>query len=163
MELLQGVVGLGAEPAPKFCSWCKFKLKGICATVWAEVPVFLDSGDSVTPGVVADVVASSPLILGMLEHLEVELPLGVVGLGVEPAPKVHSEHRLRQEGTCVTGLTGVPASLFFIVSISISRSWAVLFDFFTCLFVFSCISLRNLFVSSLKASTCLVVFFCFSL
>jgi hypothetical protein len=31
----------------------------------------------VTHGVVADVVASSPLILDMLEHLEVELLLGV--------------------------------------------------------------------------------------
>ena len=39
-----------------------------------------------------------PVILGVLEHLEVELPLGVVGLGVEPALKVCSGHWLRTEG-----------------------------------------------------------------
>ena len=41
-------------------------------------------------GVGTDVVAFSPMILGMLEHLGVELPLGVVGLGVEQVPKVCS-------------------------------------------------------------------------
>ena len=35
-----------------------------------------------------DVVSSSPLILGVLEHLGVELPLGVVGLAAEFVPKV---------------------------------------------------------------------------
>ena len=44
----------------------------------------------VTPCVGADVVASSPMILGFLEHLRVKLPLGVVGPGAEPAPKVCS-------------------------------------------------------------------------
>ena len=34
----------------------------------------------------------------MLEHLGVKLPLGVVGLGVEPVPEVCSGHRLRLEG-----------------------------------------------------------------
>ena len=42
---------------------------------------------------------------------------------------------------------------FFIVSISIFKSWIVLFNSFTCLIVFSCISLRDL-----SASTCLPVF-----
>lgn len=36
----------------------------------------------------ADVVpSSSPVILGMLEYLEVEIPLGVVVLGTELVPK----------------------------------------------------------------------------
>ena len=39
----------------------------------------------------------------MLEHLGVELPLGVVGLAVEFAPKVCSGHWPRPEGTCATG------------------------------------------------------------
>jgi len=42
----------------------------------------------VTPSVVADIVASSPVILCMLEQLGIELLLGVVGLGVEPVLKV---------------------------------------------------------------------------
>ena len=94
--------------------------------------MFLGLGGPVTPGVGA-VVASSPLILGVLEHLRVQLPLGVVGLGVEPAPKVClgyilgvSEHlefwlllhvggvgapgllgcRFKLEGTCATGCSG---------------------------------------------------------
>lgn len=44
-------------------------------------------GDPVTVGVGIDVVASSPVILSLLEHLRVEFPLGVVGLVTEPAPK----------------------------------------------------------------------------
>jgi hypothetical protein len=47
---------------------------------------------------------------------------------------------------------------FFIVSISIFGSWTVLFNSFTCLIVFSYISLRDLFISSLMAFTCLSVF-----
>jgi hypothetical protein len=55
-------------------------------------------GVPVTPDIVLDVVASSPVILGMLEHLGADLSMGVVGLGVEPVPKVCSGHRLRPEG-----------------------------------------------------------------
>jgi hypothetical protein len=47
---------------------------------------------------------------------------------------------------------------FFIASISIFRSWMVLFNSFTCLVVFSCNSLRYLHVSSIRASTCLHAF-----
>ena len=39
----------------------------------------------------------------MLEHLGVELLLDVVGLAAELAHKVCSGHRLRPEGTYVTG------------------------------------------------------------
>jgi hypothetical protein len=52
---------------------------------------------------------------------------------------------------------------FFIVSISIFRCWMVLFNSFTCSVVFSCDSLREFCVFSLKASTYLVVFSCISL
>jgi len=48
--------------------------------------VSLDPGVPITPGVMAVVVASSPLIMGMLEHLGVGLPLGGVGMGAEPQP-----------------------------------------------------------------------------
>ena len=37
-----------------------------------------------------------PMILGVLEHLGVELPLGVVGLGAKLMPKVCSGYQLRQ-------------------------------------------------------------------
>jgi hypothetical protein len=52
---------------------------------------------------------------------------------------------------------------FFIVSISIFRTWMVLFNSITCLVVFSNNSLRDFYVSSLRVSTCLLVFFCISL
>jgi hypothetical protein len=41
---------------------------------------------------------SDPLILGVLEHLGVELPLGVVGLAAEFVPKVCSGRLPRQTG-----------------------------------------------------------------
>jgi hypothetical protein len=47
---------------------------------------------------------------------------------------------------------------FIIVSISIFITWTFFFNSFTNLIVFSCISLRDLFVSSLRASSCLPVF-----
>ena len=53
---------------------------------------------------------------------------------------------------------------FIIVSISIFRSWLVLFNSFTCLFVcVFCNSLRDFCVSSLRISTWLAVFSCISL
>ena len=52
---------------------------------------------------------------------------------------------------------------FFILSTSIFRSWMVLFNSFTCLVVFSCNYLRDFCVSSLRVSTCLPVFFYISL
>ena len=52
---------------------------------------------------------------------------------------------------------------FFIVSISIFSSWNVLFKSFIFLVVFSYNSLRDFYVSSLRASTYLPVFSCISL
>ena len=54
-------------------------------------------------------------------------------------------------------------SLGFLVSTYIFRSWMVLFNFITCLVVFSCNSLRDFCFSSLRTSTCLAVFSCNSL
>ena len=52
---------------------------------------------------------------------------------------------------------------FFIVSISIFRSWMVLFNSVTCLILFSCNSLRDFYVSFLRAFSCLPGFSCISL
>jgi hypothetical protein len=52
---------------------------------------------------------------------------------------------------------------FFIVSISIFRSWMGLFIYLTCLIVFYCNFLRDFCVSSLRVSTCLLVFSCICL
>jgi hypothetical protein len=51
----------------------------------------------------------------------------------------------------------------FFVSPSIFTFWIVLFNFFTCLAVFSYNSLRDFCVSSLRSSTCFPVFSCISL
>jgi hypothetical protein len=53
--------------------------------------------------------------------------------------------------------------VFFIVSTYIFWSWMVLFNLITCLVVFSCNSLRDFCVSSLRSSTCVAVFSCNSL
>lgn len=46
-------------------------------------------GSQLPTSVGADV-GTLPVILDMLEHLEVELSLGVVGLGSDPVPKACS-------------------------------------------------------------------------
>ena len=67
-------------------------------------------------GVGADVVAFSP-VLGMLEHLGVELPLGVVGLGAELEPKVCTGYRLRLEGPVFLCLVFVGMTCSFVSGI----------------------------------------------
>ena len=60
----------------------------------------------VTSCVGADVcvlLTSDPMILGVLEHLGVDLPLGVVGLAAEFPPKVCSGHQTTLEGPLTTG------------------------------------------------------------
>jgi hypothetical protein len=52
---------------------------------------------------------------------------------------------------------------FFIVSTFLFRSWIVLFNYITCLVLFSCNSLRDFCASSLRSSTCLAVLSCISL
>jgi hypothetical protein len=57
------------------------------------------------------------VVLGMLERLGVELPLGVVGLAVEFEPKVCSGHWLRSEGTRATGWVGILGAWVLLVPV----------------------------------------------
>ena len=66
---------------------------------------------SSNPGVTNRLRSYDPMILGMLEHLGVKLPLGVVGLGAELVTKLCSRYLLRQEGTLKLAEQWVPASL----------------------------------------------------
>jgi hypothetical protein len=59
-----------------------------------------------------------PVILGVLEHLRVELSLGVVGLAVEFTPKFCSGQLLRQEGTHSTGLVGFVGPWILLVPVT---------------------------------------------
>lgn len=76
--LLLDVVGVCAEPAPQICSVCRFKQEGTHAAGWLGV---LHPWIPSYSGCWA-----SPVILSILEHLRVGLPLGVLGVGAEPAP-----------------------------------------------------------------------------
>lgn len=86
------VVGIGAGSTHRVCSGHKFRQEGTHSVAWEG---FLRPWDPITSDVGIDVVSFSILILGMSEHLGVRLPLGVVGIGVEPAPKVCSGHKFR--------------------------------------------------------------------
>ena len=69
------------------CSAHKLRPKGICALAGQGCLHPWILGVPVTQDLGADVVASSPVTLGLLEHLGVKLSLGVVGLGAETSPK----------------------------------------------------------------------------
>ena len=69
------------------CSAHKLRPKGICALAGQGCLRPWILGVPVTQDLGADVVASSPVTLGLLEHLGVKLSLGVVGLGAETSPK----------------------------------------------------------------------------
>lgn len=77
----------------------------LCVSELLEVKLPLISWDPGVwdPGVTKLLWSCDPVILGVLEHLGVELLLGFVGLAVEFGPKVCSGHWPRPEGTCVTG------------------------------------------------------------
>jgi hypothetical protein len=60
------------------------------------------------------------VILGVLEHLRVELLLGVVGVGAELVSKLCSGYGLRPEGIHATGQEGVPEYLY---PAGLSYSW----------------------------------------
>ena len=67
---------------------CHWKGRGSCVSGSPGVPDTPHDGADVT---------TSPMILGISELLGVQLPLGVVGLGAELAPKVCSGYWLRPE------------------------------------------------------------------
>ena len=52
-----------------------------------------------------------PVILGVSDILGVELPLGVVGVIGEPAPRVHSGHRCKPEASYVFLIFNEPVEL----------------------------------------------------
>lgn len=87
---------MGTEPAPQVCSGYRFKLKRTHAGRGCSC-VLGNPGVPVTLGGGADVVASH-VMLGMLEHLGVELPLDVLEENAEPAPQVCSGCRFKPEG-----------------------------------------------------------------
>jgi hypothetical protein len=82
----------------------------------------------------------NPNILGMLDHLGVELPLSVVGLAVEFKPKVCSGHGPRTKGTHATGQAEfLNAWVPLVPNISfLSRYFYCLSCLFVCLF-FQCV------------------------
>jgi len=86
-----GVGGVDAEPASQICSGHRFKLEETCAVDQAGFSASLEPGVPVTLGVGADVMAS-PLILDSSEHLGNGLPLSVLVVHAESAPKVCSGH-----------------------------------------------------------------------
>ena len=92
VELPLGVVGLGAELVPKVSSDRK------------KILPLHRRGDPTGPsyswcwGRCCVLLTSDPMIIRVLEHLGVELPLGVVGLDAEFEPKVCSGHWPRPEG-----------------------------------------------------------------
>jgi hypothetical protein len=61
------ILRVGPEPVSLVCSRCRLRLEETHASDCAGVPAPLDPRVPVTPGVRADVVASPPVILGMLE------------------------------------------------------------------------------------------------
>lgn len=98
VEILLDIVGQGVQLASKIFPGHWLRTKGTCATLWEEVLVSLDpTGPSNTQYwfVGADVMASSPMILGILQHL------GFEWLGVELVPNVCLGHRLRPEGDTI--------------------------------------------------------------
>jgi hypothetical protein len=84
VQLPLGVVGVRVEPLFHVCSRCRFKPDGNHATGFLY-PLIL--AVPFNPGIGADIVAL-PVILDISEHLEVETPLGVVGVVAESAPQV---------------------------------------------------------------------------
>ena len=94
VELPLGVVGLAVEFASKVCSGLQpDRLEVTCASGLAEFLHVCIPPALVTTSVgdrCRVLLTSDPLILGTLECLGVELPLGVVVLAAEFVPKVCS-------------------------------------------------------------------------
>jgi hypothetical protein len=85
VDILLSVVGLDAEFVPKICSGHQPRQEGICHLL-DRVPGCLGlAGPSYFQcwGRCCILLTYDPIILGMLECLGVDLPLGVVGLAVE--------------------------------------------------------------------------------
>jgi hypothetical protein len=68
------------------------------------------------------------MILGVLECLGVDVPLGVMGLAAEFEPKVCSGHCLRLEGTCATGWVEFLGAWVLLVPVTSSFMADVVFS-----------------------------------
>jgi hypothetical protein len=114
VKLSLGVAGDGGDPEPWVCSRHRHKLDETLASGWEGVCVSLvPVGVPITLGVGKGVVAPTvllnmskfqcswvcpiswefsflcdPAILGILEHLELGLTLGVLGVSAEPVPQI---------------------------------------------------------------------------
>lgn len=111
VRLLLGIVRVDAEAAPRSATSAGSDRKEPMSLARCGfLGPFIQWGGTVTPGVGAVVMNSSPVFPGVLEQLAVGFPLGVMGMGAEPVPKVCTRHRFRLEGTSTTSCTGVSAS-----------------------------------------------------
>ena len=89
-------MGFGAELAPYVCSGHWLRQEGTCATgQWVFLCPWIPGGPS-NSRFGADARTSSPIVLGMLEYLGVQLPLVVVQMGTELVPKVSRYYLLKQ-------------------------------------------------------------------
>jgi hypothetical protein len=125
VELLLGVVGLAEEFVPKVCSGYRPRQTGRNPCHWSDgVPACLGLTIPNHPSVgnrCCVLLTSDPLILGMLELLGVELPLGVVWLAAEFVPKVCSGHWPRQIRRLV--------SFFYFLSLSKTYLCFIIFHY----------------------------------
>ena len=85
------VVGRSVQLEPKICSGHRLRLERTIATGFSGFLCPWILLVPVTTGFVSDVVASSLMILGMLECLGVELPLGAVRLALRSAQGTDSD------------------------------------------------------------------------
>jgi hypothetical protein len=92
VELPLNIVGLAAEFSPKICSALQLRPERIQCHWSGRVPMFLDPTGTSYCWQSFDrccvLLTSDPMILGVLEHLGVEFPLGVVGLAAEFVSKI---------------------------------------------------------------------------
>lgn len=94
VKLPLGVIGVGGELE----SWICFVLCCVCLFgYWSSV--------------ILCVYVRVPVILGVSELLMVKLPLGVIGVGMEPEPWLLSVLRCRLGGMCASGWGQIPVSL----------------------------------------------------
>jgi hypothetical protein len=139
---------LSWESSPSFIPIIlRFGLLIIAWIYWMFwVRSFLQFACSLTAVAMFSMVSTAPEI-----HYSISYILLVMLLSMTP------DHYPRLSVFRVVSLCG-----FFIVSLSIHRPWMVLFNYLTCLVVFSCNSLKDFCVSSLRTSRCLPVLSCIS-
>lgn len=86
-ELPLAFVGLGVEPAPKYCSSHWFKQEGNHTPCCVGVAPSLDLGDPLFLGVMEDILASSSVIKGVFKYLGGEVTFIWLGCVLSQGPK----------------------------------------------------------------------------